>query len=296
MERIRDSIRRHGRVIILGGAGMSASAGSTQACTTDVSLPLTLPVPPFRGPHGVFETEFVAQGVSYSAQRLLQYENEEPHTKHQARHDFVKDFFARDLAARPTIFHEWMFDLASKGTLVRLLTQNIDTLDTKHPKMQTTTPLRIGDERPIAVKLHGRIDRVRCNSDCGYVAAFKPDDYTKVGSFRCQNCGEGGPLRPDVLLYDDPGDIDAAAIQQLVENDVADPPGVFIVTGTTLAAGGETSACSATSIARRMCKATKQKGGITVWLNLQNPPRGFDFDVVLCRTCDDFATIARTWD
>ncbi|MGX6448417.1 SIR2 family NAD-dependent protein deacylase [Patulibacter sp. S7RM1-6] len=104
---------------------------------------------------------------------------------------FYGDRFARYGGLRPNRAHEALVELAARGRLDAILTQNIDQLHA-----------RAGS--PDVVELHGSIAGAHCPG-CGERAplgqVLRLVDEADDGVPRCPTCG--GVLKPDVVLFGD---------------------------------------------------------------------------------------------
>ncbi len=83
-------------------------------------------------------------------------------------------------------------------------------------------------------------------------------------------------MRPRVWLYLDDNYPDEDAISRVTHADLQKKLDVVIVVGTALNVKG------AKELAKDMCTAVRQRGGIAVWINLKAPTQDLDcFDLVI---------------
>ncbi|MFV8817341.1 NAD-dependent protein deacetylase [Haliea sp. E17] len=184
---LREFLRRHPRLVVLTGAGISAASG----------------IPTYRDDSGTWRYRTPIQ--------------------HQ---DFLRDkatrqrYWARSMAGWPTLrdalpnaAHHAIARLESRGNIETVITQNVDRLHQ-----------RAGSRR--VIDLHGRVDRVRC-MHCGALSErealqswleqhnsldiagtrARPDGdsdiaATDLAQFVVPDCDHcGGDLTPDVVFY-----------------------------------------------------------------------------------------------
>eukprot|EP00937_MAST-01D_sp_MAST-1D-sp2_P006518 g6518.t1 len=163
-------IRERGarNIIVMTGAGLSTAAG----------------IPDFRTPGTGLYDNLEAYGL--------------PHPQAIFSIDFLrsnpKPFFvlAKELfpgVHAPTMAHHFVAMLAAKGLLLRLFTQNIDTLERL---------TGLADEK--IVEAHGSFAAAHC-IDCGTAHA---QDHVRAAVFAdeiatCQKCG--GIVKPDIVFF-----------------------------------------------------------------------------------------------
>lgn len=188
---LADLLTRSHRAVFLGGAGVSTASG----------------IPDFRSAAGLYTT---AGGGRFPPEYLL------------SRTCFVRspaDFFAFYRAhllhpdALPNPAHRALAALEERGTLAAVVTQNIDGL---HHAAGSRTVL----------ELHGSVHRNPC-LDCGTVHGLDVV-LAASGPPRCPRCG--GPIKPDVVLYEEP--LDAAVLAAAVA--AVSGADCLIVGGTSL--------------------------------------------------------------
>ncbi|WP_461481027.1 NAD-dependent protein deacetylase [Porticoccus sp.] len=191
--------RRHPRLLVLTGAGISAASG----------------VPTYRDRNGQWQRKPPVQHADFLADHATRQ-------RFWAR-NMVGWRFMRD--ARPSPSHYALAELERLGFVACLVTQNVDGLHQ-----------RAGSNR--VIDLHGRIDRVRCQS-CGVdyhretiqqwleqrnpdfarlAGAIAPDgdaevddlDYRSLQVCDCEHCG--GVLKPDAVFFG--GNVPADAVAE----------------------------------------------------------------------------------
>lgn len=147
-------------------------------------------------------------------------------------------------------------------------------------------------------------------SKCGWLAAFNATLFRGSEPPDCTECEEMdtvrgvagkralgvGKLRPRIVLYNE-FNPDAEAIGAVTKADLKARPDCLIVVGTSLKVPG------VRRIVREMCGVVRDyRGGMTVWINEDDPPVGKDFDgifdLIVRGDCEKVARIADMprWD
>ena len=158
----------HHRVVFFGGAGVSTASG----------------IPDFRSVDGLYHQHF-----KYPPETMLSHSF---YVEHPA--EFFEFYRTRMIvpAVRSNRCHEKLAELEHAGTLLSVVTQNIDGLHQM-----------AGSER--VWELHGSVHRNICQR-CGavYDAAWVLDRShdNEDGVPFCPTCG--GRIKPDVVLYEEP--------------------------------------------------------------------------------------------
>jgi NAD-dependent deacetylase len=174
-EVLRQWVRGASRIVALTGAGISTESG----------------VPDFRGPQGVWTRDPAAERLSNihaymsdPAVRRLAWQGRLAHPAWQAE---------------PNAGHRALVDLERRGTLLALITQNIDGLHQ-----------RAGSAEDKVIEVHGTIRDVMCMR-CGWRGPAQPVlDRVRRGEEdpACERCGGilksatisfGQPLVPEVI-------------------------------------------------------------------------------------------------
>lgn len=217
VDRLAEFIRRHPRLLVLTGAGISASSG----------------VPTYRDSNGQWQRKPPVQHADFIADHSTRQ-------RFWAR-NMVGWRFMRD--AQPSVSHRALAELEQQGFVQYLVTQNVDGLHQ-----------RAGSDR--VIDLHGRIDRVRCQS-CGVeypretiqqwleqhnpafarlAGAIAPDgdanvddlDYSNVQVCDCEHCG--GVLKPDAVFFG--GNVPTAVVAQAA--DALQQADAMLIVGSSL--------------------------------------------------------------
>ncbi|KAL5312998.1 hypothetical protein ACEPPN_019424 [Leptodophora sp. 'Broadleaf-Isolate-01'] len=257
--RVRELLRSSRKVVVISGAGISANAGFS-----------------------TFQQMRKSERVSFD--RSL-YSLPVEAAKF---HSTICSMFARTQsdACQPTPFHKTMATLAQKHKLTLHIAQNIDCVEQRLPDLEAKT-----------VRLHGRVDQMRCQK-CNWVGAFQPRLFQGADLPSCSRCVERyqarvsqgkripnpGELRPDVLLYNEPHP-DDTGIWQTIQRGLRKRPDLVLIVGTTLKVPG------ALSIATNFCRATQSRGGVAIWMSKEEPLSKVRhlFDYVFRGDCDDLA-------
>ena len=117
--------------------------------------------------------------------------------------------------AEPTSFHSFLDKISSR--LVRLYTQNIDSLENRFESLATQVPLPPKAPWPKTIQLHGDLKYAVC-SKCHWVGKLDPSQLAPGGEMGCMECREAddvrqvvgkrpqgiGIIRPRVVLYHEP--------------------------------------------------------------------------------------------
>lgn len=199
----------------------------------------------------------------------------------------------------PTPFHHLLATLADQGRLLRLYTQNIDSLDTQLPPLATQVPLERKGPWPKAVQVHGNLQKMVCIK-CRKVSDLVPEIFDGPTPPECENCVEVdrlhtevagkrsrgiGWLRPRMVLYNE-SNPDEEAIGAVMAADLRKRPDALIVVGTTLQIPGMKR------LVREMCSVIRgRQEGMTVWLNRDPPPavKDYEWDLIVKSNCDEIA-------
>lgn len=202
-EETRDYIKksfRKGNVVCLTGAGISAESG----------------IPTFRGRGGLWEK--YDPEIYANTEGLVSLFKTHP----EKLTDFVIDFYAVLLKARPNPAHAALAVLEKEGILSSVITQNIDNL---HQQAGSRS----------VVELHGNASRIRC-SGCGQVIILERErlrefiqllgisrksrlKILKVFSRYFPRCKCGSRYRIDIVLFGEmlPEDVLSLAYKHLAK-------------------------------------------------------------------------------
>lgn len=227
-------------------------------------------------------------------------------------HDMVSSMSRLTRDAKPTAFHHMLATIASEDRLLRLYSQNVDSIDTALDPLKTSVPLRKNEDGkwPRTVQLHGGLDKMVC-SKCHELSDFDADLFSGPTPPPCSRCEEVndirtnhegkrshgiGRLRPRMVLYNE-ANPDETAIGSVTSDDLRKRPDAVIVAGTTLKVPG------VKRIVKEMCATVRnRRGGVAIWINTDLPPVVQElkdcFDIVVQATCDEVANRAamRKWD
>lgn len=162
-------------------------------------------VPDFRSQDGLYR-----QTWKYPPETILSHTFFQRNTR-----EFFQFYRAKmlPLEAKPNLAHEKLAELEQAGKLAAVITQNIDGLH------QAAGSKRV-------LELHGSVHRNYCTR-CG---KFFDAQYIK-NSDGVPQCGCGGIIKPDVVLYEESlnGDTLEQAVEAIAQADL------LIVGGTSLA-------------------------------------------------------------
>jgi NAD-dependent deacetylase len=208
-------LERYRKVVVLTGAGISVASGLRA----------------YRGPNGLWEDEKLRALNRAAALR------EDP----AGVWALFGGLRSAARAAMPNAAHAALAAAEARvaGELF-VLTQNVDGLHA-----------RAGSRR--VVELHGSAFRTRCIDPACALAPFADDAPHADGPPACPACG--GPLRPDVVLFDEPLPVDAewAAKQALRDCDL------FVAIGSS----------GTVSPASNFVRSARYEGARTVFVNLE---------------------------
>ena len=225
-------------------------------------------------------------------------------------HTMVRELAHMTSKAEPTPFHHMLASMASEGRLMRLYSQNIDSIDTQMPPLATRVPLNLKGPWPTTIQLHGGLEQMVCTK-CSHLEPFDAALFEGPEPPLCQVCkaqdevrttfagkrSHGiGRLRPRIVLYNEYNP-DEEAIGMVSRADLRRVPDAVIVVGTSLKIPG------VRRIVKEMCQLTRsRRDGITAWINTDPEPQGIEFkdcwDFVVRGKCDDVAELASLprWD
>lgn len=140
----------------------------------------------------------------------------------------------------PSKAHEILKLLNDAGKLVRVYTENIDSMEARVPLCKDPTP---NYSQSKVVNLYGNINVVRCDRGCGYKGPWD-DRLTRVfksgQTLTCPECTKQvddetcrGKLRPDIVL-DGERNENGHDIERALECDITTRPDLLIVMGSCL--------------------------------------------------------------
>ncbi|EAA34475.3 hypothetical protein GE21DRAFT_1087 [Neurospora crassa] len=294
LDRLLTALRRKKKIVVIAGAGISVSAG----------------IPDFRSSTGLFATLRGQHKLKASGKHLFDASVYKHDDSTESFHTMVRELAQLTSQAKPTPFHHMLASMAEEGRLLRLYTQNIDTLDTQMPPLATNVPLNAKGPWPVTVQLHGGLEKMVCTK-CSHLEPFNAELFEGSEAPLCAKCKEQdevrttfagkrshgiGRLRPRIVLYNEYNP-DEEAIGNVSKADLKRVPDAVIVVGTTLKIPG------VRRLVKEMCQLTRsRRDGITAWINIDPEPQGAEFkdcwDYVIRGKCDDVAELVNLprWD
>lgn len=319
LERVLNILHKRQKIVVIAGAGMSVAAGSESSYRACRSRPWAnqRAVPDFRSQAGLFKTlkdEYKLKGTGRDLFDASVYKDP---VSTQLFHSMVSSISRMTQAAKPTAFHHMLATMAKEGRLLRLYTQNIDSLDASMEPLETRVPLSKDAEGkwPRTVQLHGGLDKMvcmKCHQLYSFDANVFDDAADNMTAPLCSMCEEVndirtnqegkrshgiGRLRPRMVLYQERSP-DEEAIGSVMKEDLRRRPDAVIVVGTSMKIPG------VTRIVRELCGIVRDRkdGGLAIWINHELPPSSAQlkdcFDIVVQSSCDEVADRAamRKWD
>lgn len=294
LDQLVDVFRKHKKIIVIAGAGISVSAG----------------IPDFRSKHGLFATLPSQHKMKGSGKDLFDASVYKHDSTTEKFHKMLCDMDAMVKVANPSPFHHLLASLAVEDRLMRLYTQNVDCIDTNMQPLATTVPLNTKGPWPKTIQLHGSVGHMNC-SKCGQIQPLKSALFVDHEAPLCEQCEEldmirtahagkrshgVGRLRPRMVLYNE-FNPDAEAIGKVSSADLRRGADAVIVVGTSLQIPG------VKRLVKELTQATRSKrGGFTAWINLDPEPQHNDFkdcwDLVVRGKADDVAHFVQLprWD
>lgn len=211
------------RVMILSGAGVSCAAG----------------IPDFRSPGGMYSTlrpelltasesekEKMRRDPSFVVEKRMFMANPFPY--HEVRRPFILGI--RDRIWKPTLFHRFVESLERRGKLLRIVTQNIDGLDTAEKVLPCHGSLGVAACESCGARVESfdeYCDQVRENiKDIYGIDEKAPGHSTQI---HCKSCGNP-TVKPTTVLFGSnlPSEFFACLEEELPQADL------LIVAGTSL--------------------------------------------------------------
>ncbi|KAG2415504.1 hypothetical protein HFD88_006695 [Aspergillus terreus] len=286
------TIRRHRKIVVIAGAGISTSAG----------------IPDFRSTDGLFKSLQKKHNLKASGKLLFDaavYQDENLTASFQ---DMVRSLSEEAAKTSPTAFHHMLARLGQEGRLTRLYTQNIDGIETSMPPLATQIPLNVKAPWPRTIQLHGSLDKVVCQK-CRHLTDFDSAMFDRPDAPECPECSRNnqfrietgqrshgvGKMRPRIVLYNEHNP-DEEAITSVMNADIRSRPDALIVVGTSLKIPG------VRRLVKSLCHVIRsRRNGVTMWIN-NEPPVGRDFedcwDLMVKGNCEEVARLAnlKRWD
>ena len=189
IERFKELVENSDNIVFFGGAGVSTESG----------------IPDFRSVDGLYNQKY-----DYPPETILSHSFYLYHTEEFYR--FYRDKMLA-LDAEPNMAHKKLAELAQKGKLKAVITQNIDGLHQKAGSKEV-------------LELHGSVHRNYCQKchklyDARYI----------LESEGIPTCECGGKIKPDVVLYEE--GLDSRTLQKSIE--YISNADILIIGGTSLA-------------------------------------------------------------
>ncbi|OBT40540.1 hypothetical protein VE00_09010 [Pseudogymnoascus sp. WSF 3629] len=272
-----DVFRQKRKIVVIAGAGISASAG----------------IPTFEN--------LQVDGKNVKGKDVFSLNSYTNDAGRDLLHKTICEIHQLIMAATPTQFHLLIASLAEEGRLHRLYTQNIDGLDTQLETLKTQIPLPLRKPWPKTIQMHGNLRTVQCIGYATHKTEFNPENFKAGAEPWCSICEDemkasrkrGRQVcmtKPRVLLYDEPDFEDSESIAKVIQHDLKAKPDAVIVVGTAL------KVKMAKSLVRDMCTVVKQARGCTAWINLRPPPNDLKcFDIAIKGNCEDIAMHVSSW-
>jgi NAD-dependent deacetylase len=192
IEKLKKLIGDSDNIVFFGGAGVSTESN----------------IPDFRSENGLYKS---IKNIKYAPETMLSHSFFMSHT--EEFYDFYRNKMIYKEAV-PNAAHMTLARLESIGKVRAVITQNIDGLH------------QMAGSKKV-LELHGSVNRNYC-MDCGKSFGLDYVVNSKTIVPLCDSCG--GILKPDVVLYEEPLDMDVVnmAVNYISEADV------MIVGGTSL--------------------------------------------------------------
>ncbi|MBR3382188.1 MAG: NAD-dependent protein deacylase [Clostridia bacterium] len=163
VEKLKEMIEASGRIVFLGGAGVSTESG----------------IPDFRSENGIFKA---IRDYGYPPETLLSRSFFDRHTDEFYR--YYRDLLLSG-SAKPNRAHLALAELERRGKLTAVATQNIDGLHTMAGSKNV-------------YELHGSVKRNYCMKCHKFY-----DESFIASSSGVPHCECGGVIKPDVVLYEE---------------------------------------------------------------------------------------------
>lgn len=193
INKLKEYIKKSHRIVFFGGAGVSTESG----------------IPDFRSKDGLYEKD-----LSFYGQHDPEYYLSHTCLCHDPKtfYRFYRDFLDTR-AYEPNVTHQVLAKWEKQGKLLGVITQNIDGLHQK-----------AGSQK--VYDIHGSATRCYCMK-CGKEYT---NDRILDSDEKIPRCSCGGPIRPDIVLYEE-------QLPKKAVNDALDclhDADMLIVAGTSL--------------------------------------------------------------
>ncbi|PLB43904.1 putative SIR2 family histone deacetylase [Aspergillus steynii IBT 23096] len=286
------TLRRHRKIVVIAGAGISTSAG----------------IPDFRSTDGLFKSLQKKHNLKASGKLLFDAAVYQDETLTASFQDMVRSLSEEAEKTSPTAFHHMLARLGHEGRLTRLYTQNIDGIETSMPPLATQIPLNVKAPWPRTIQLHGSLDKMVCQK-CRHLGDFDRVMFDRPDAPECPACSKNnqfrmetgqrshgiGKMRPRIVLYNEHNP-DEEAITSVMNADIRSRPDALVVVGTSLKIPG------VRRLVKSLCQVIRtRRNGTTMWIN-NEPPVGKEFedcwDLVVTGDCEEVARLAalKRWD
>jgi NAD+-dependent protein deacetylase SIR2 len=187
------------RILVIAGAGISVAAG----------------IPDFRSSTGLFASLRADTKYKPSGKALFDASVYQSEAGTQSYNEMIQSLHTLTSDANPTSFHHFLDKISPR--LLRLYTQNIDSLENRFPSLSTIVPLPQKSPWPKTIQLHGDLNFASC-SKCHWIGSLDPCQLSSNGEAGCQECKVAddvrqvvgkrclgvGMIRPRVVLYNEP--------------------------------------------------------------------------------------------
>ena len=212
-DRLLTALRRKRKIVVIAGAGISVSAGSISslapffhffiislsgmaydALLLSSTLLTRFLVPDFRSSTGLFATLRGQHKQKASGKHLFDASVYKHDDSTESFHTMVRELAQLTSQAKPTPFHHMLASMAEEGRLLRLYTQNIDTLETQMPPLATNVPLNAKGPWPVTVQLHGGLEKMVCTK-CSHLEPFNAELFEGSEAPLCAKCKEQDEVR-----------------------------------------------------------------------------------------------------
>ncbi|OJJ49689.1 hypothetical protein ASPZODRAFT_139064 [Penicilliopsis zonata CBS 506.65] len=286
------TLRRHRKIVVIAGAGISTSAG----------------IPDFRSTDGLFRSLQKKHNLKASGKLLFDAAVYQDESLTASFHEMVRSLSAEAAKTSPTAFHHMMARLGQENRLTRLYTQNIDGIETSMPPLSTQVPLNMKAPWPRTIQLHGSLEKMICQK-CRHLTDFQGELFDGPEAPLCPACFETdavrattgqrshgvGKMRPRIVLYNEHNP-DEEAIASVMNADVRSRPDALVVVGTSLKIPG------VRRLVKNLCTVIRgRRNGVTMWIN-NEPPVGREFedcwDLMVKGDCEEVARLVnlKRWD
>ncbi|GAE00212.1 SIR2 family histone deacetylase (Hst4), putative [Paecilomyces variotii No. 5] len=291
-ELLKKTLRKHRKIVVIAGAGISTSAG----------------IPDFRSTDGLFKSVQKKHNLKSSGKLLFDAAVYRDDSLTASFHEMVRSLSEEAAKSTPTAFHHLLARLAKENRLSRLYTQNIDCIETSMPPLATQVPLNNKAPWPRTIQLHGSLDKMVCQK-CRHLSEFQRELFDGPDAPLCPACSETdafraetgqrshgvGKMRPRIVLYNEHNP-DEEAIASVMNADIRSRPDALIVVGTSLKIPG------VRRLVKDMCTVVRgRRNGVTMWIN-NDLPVGKEFedcwDLMVTGDCEEVARLAglKRWD